>query len=310
MTTAVRICAAVVSARPGSVGACLDSLLAQTLPASAFRILVVADYSAPVLDHPGISWLLNAPRSIAAKRNLALRNAQAAIIAFTDDDCTAQPNWLQEGLSHLEAHPGETGVQGHIVVPSTGTDTGNLKEARRLGRPLYQTSNIFYRVEPLLAQGGFDERFAFQREDVEMGFRLVKYGFRIGICEKACVLHPVRRGEYWDLVKTAFRKRYDPLLVRLYPDLFRAHFGRILPGSFSLMLVLWALVITAALLPRFSFCGPALLLAAASVLAVRRSWPNWPGWTWMSATFAGYLIAPLVAAAVVAAGFVRFRGRP
>ncbi len=302
----VRVCVTVVSARPNAVRACIDSLLAQSLPAQDYRILVVADYASPVFAHRQITWILNAPRSIAAKRNIGLRNAGAPIVAFTDDDCVAHADWLDNGLRYLDEHAEEVGVQGCIEVPPAQEDQPNYSETKRLSRPLYQTSNIFYRVDRLASLGGFDERFAFQREDVEMGFRLLSTGYRIGYCEQALVSHPVRHGEYWDLVKTAYRKRFDPLLARLYPALFQSNFGNILPGTFRLMLLLWAAYLVSGLLfcPVCSFLIP---LTGSVALAVRRCSLRWPGADWFVATVVSYLIAPLVAGAVVAFGALRFR---
>lgn len=301
-----KVCAVIVSARPQSVHACLVSLLAQSLSTRDFRLLVVAEYDQPVLEHEQIHWILKAPRSIAAKRNIGLRNAGTPVVAFTDDDCLAEPDWLAKGLRHLEGHPDEIGVQGRIHVPSAQVDHPNYGETARLVRPLYQTSNIFYRTQELLAAGGFDERFAFQREDVEMGFRLTALGHRIGYCEEAVVVHPVRKGELWDLIKTAFRKRYDPLLLRLYRREFRTHFGSILPGSFRLMLLLWIGYLFSNLL-FCPVCSLAIPLSGALVLATRRLGMRWPGITWLGATVISYLVAPLVAAAVIMVGFIRFR---
>lgn len=308
LSSVVKVSAAIASARPVHVISCLESLLAQTCPADEFEILVIADYGVPSLASDRIRWLCNMPKSIAAKRNIVLRESRGEFIAFIDDDCKADKGWLQNGLRFLQEHPLVTGVQGQIVIPEEKSANPNYSQAKRLSRPLYQTSNIFYRRKVLLELGGFDERFAFQREDVDLGFSLISKGYEIGFESAAVVFHPVRKGEYWDLVKTAYRKRYDPLLEYKHPELFRRHFGRMMPGTLWLINVLWA--IGAVMLIFFSFFRPWGLLvplAGAVPITLRRHWGASPNLRWIAASYSSYLVAPVVALAVITAGKIKFR---
>lgn len=299
-----KITAAVVSCRPILISRCLKSLCSQTLPSSLFQILVVADYAVPAFESKQIRWILNVPKSIAANRNIALREANTGMIAFTDDDCVAHPDWLKNGLAYLEQHPDEIGVQGQIVVPSAQAQKANYKEAARLQRPLYQTSNIFYRTKAVLEVGGFDEHFVFQREDIDLGFTLIERGYKIGYASSALVEHPLREDEYWDLIHTAFRKRYDPLLQKKHPKLFRQFLGRILPGSFIFMLILWGLsLIMIPFAPKISVL-PVML--GSLVLTFRKLQGTRLNLKWILAMFVNYLIAPLLAGLVIGAGKIRY----
>jgi hypothetical protein len=304
-----KVTAAIISTRPGLVIRCLRSLLQQSLAPELYTILVVADYDDELVREPLVRWIHGAPKSIAGKRTIALRETKTELIAFTDDDCVADTNWLKKGMEYLAEHPEEVGVQGRIVVPEIREEGPNLRENKRLERPLFQTSNIFYRTVVLREVGGFDARFSFQREDVDLGFTLLQAGFRTGFEAEAVVQHPVRSGEYWDLIKTAYRKRFDPLLRYKHPELFSAQLGSLLPGSFIVMIIAWLLVPAGFFVPRVPVLGaPVLLAASAILLTVRRHWKT-GGWLkYGPASFASMLVAPLVAAFVIIIGLIRWRG--
>jgi cellulose synthase/poly-beta-1,6-N-acetylglucosamine synthase-like glycosyltransferase len=298
------ITVAIVSCRPMLASRCIESLLQQTLDCNRFQILIVADYASPSFTSKQVRWILNVPKSIAANRNIALRESGTEFIAFIDDDCIASPDWLKNGLRYLETHPDEIGVQGKIMVPEKERENTNFKETARLMRPLYQTANIFYRTKPVLEMGGFDERFIFQREDIDLGFSLIQKGYKIGFEPESAVEHPIRKNEYWDLIHTAFRKRYDPLLQKKHPTLFRQYVGHILPGSFLLMLVLWTLTIAGfAVLPQIAILP--VLLGSLSMTFRKLRGTHWSV-KWISATFINYLIAPPVALFVILAGKIRY----
>lgn len=305
-----RVTAAIISARPEPVRRCLESILNQTLDPDQYDILVVAQYGKPAIENSRIRWILNAPKSITTKRNICLREVKTEIIAFTDDDCFADSDWLKCGLEHLTKHPEACGVQGKINVPEPKDKNPNYSQARMLTRPFYQTSNIFYKVPDVQAVGGFDERFPFQREDVDLGFTLIKGGSEIGYEPAAQVTHPVRENEYWDLIKTAFRKRYDPLLVNKHPALFRKHFKRMIPGSYWFMYLLWVLFLAGMILcPLRSTVGIVLPLLGAFILTVRRHRVGWCGWKWVAASYISYLTAPFVTLYVILKGKIRYFGK-
>jgi glycosyltransferase involved in cell wall biosynthesis len=84
---------------------CLQALFCQTLHRYRFEVIVVTDgpdaATAELIDSKFRELdfsikLLSLPekRGPAAARNLGWKNARAALIAFTDDDCLPDPNWL------------------------------------------------------------------------------------------------------------------------------------------------------------------------------------------------------------------------
>jgi len=47
----------------------------------------------------------------AAARNVGIENADGEIIGFTDDDCVASPNWIENAVPFFDNET-ITGVQG------------------------------------------------------------------------------------------------------------------------------------------------------------------------------------------------------
>ena len=79
--------------------ACIAALSHQTLPRQTYELIFVdnnsTDRSLEILKAtPNIRLLTEPMQSSYAARNLALRHAQADLIAFTDSDCFPDPNWL------------------------------------------------------------------------------------------------------------------------------------------------------------------------------------------------------------------------
>ena len=95
----------------------------------------------------------------AAARNQGWRAARAALVAFTDDDCEAPPQWLEAGLAAARARPGAF-IQGPIgPIPREAADYGPFShtvDVAELG-PGFETANIFYPRALLERLGGFDE---------------------------------------------------------------------------------------------------------------------------------------------------------
>ena len=85
---------------------CLESLGRQTYPLSDIEVMVVNDGSTDGTEAFLEDFKTRAPfqfryfrqqnKGPAAARNLALQNAKGNLIAFTDDDCTVDPDWLKE----------------------------------------------------------------------------------------------------------------------------------------------------------------------------------------------------------------------
>ncbi len=82
----------------------------------------------------------------AAARNLGWKSTSTPYVAFTDDDCIAQPSWLRTGLEWMRADPDLGVVQGQDQpVPVTSASTPSSARSSRRGRRSWRAANIFYR---------------------------------------------------------------------------------------------------------------------------------------------------------------------
>lgn len=80
---------------------CIDSLLSQKFPAEKYELIFVdnnsTDVSADIVKHyPRINYVSETKQSPYTARNRGIKEASGEIIAFTDPDCIAFPDWLSE----------------------------------------------------------------------------------------------------------------------------------------------------------------------------------------------------------------------
>jgi GT2 family glycosyltransferase len=183
--------------RPDALGRCLQGLAVQNAPPSE---VIVVD-QAPSAEARGVvaasglkgARYLEQPRlGLSASRNLALASASEPALAVTDDDCVADPGWLEAVARALERPPTPGGVTGPVLPLGEATpDTFavSLREsiipADHSGRVIPWTvgtgGNFAARVSDLRSRGGWDERLGAGSpgqagEDAELLYRLLVTG--------------------------------------------------------------------------------------------------------------------------------------
>lgn len=191
--------------RPARLASLLASLAEQTLGRERLEVVVVDDASAQdtvaLLERTLKAGELaltvisrSRSRGPAVARNEGWRAARAAVIAFTDDDCEATPEWLEQGLRACRAHPGAI-VQGRTEPhPSELDRLGPFTRTMSVERagPFYQTCNMFYPRDLLERLDGFDETFtAPGGEDTDLAWRALAEGTEAVFAEHALVRHAV-----------------------------------------------------------------------------------------------------------------------
>jgi glycosyltransferase involved in cell wall biosynthesis len=240
--------------RPAMLLRCLNALFEQDFRRMGgtvgFEIIAVDDGNDPETQarvmqvvpprHVSIRYLGQPVRSgPAAARNRGWQAARADFIAFTDDDCIPDRDWLQQGLLALQG--GAQVVTGQMRVPLPGTPTDYERTTAFLETAEFVTANCFCRRSALERVGGLEESFDIAwREDSDLQFKFLRHGIAIVKRPEAIILHPVRPAAWWACLKDERKNSYDALLYKRHPKLFRER----IPSYAGLVLLYYAFVLS------------------------------------------------------------------
>ena len=100
----------------GDAERAVASVLRQETP-FPFELIVVS--AAPLEDvaRAGVRNVVEPNRNPATRRNRAVSEAAGEILAFIDDDATADPHWMANAVAYLDAHPGVLALGGPDPAP-------------------------------------------------------------------------------------------------------------------------------------------------------------------------------------------------
>jgi glycosyltransferase involved in cell wall biosynthesis len=177
-------------------------------------------FRARVSTSPALVYIANyGPHGPAAARNLGWQNANGQIIAFTDDDCLPEPDWLSNGVAAFI--DGVSAVSGRVIVPISATPTDYERNVTGLERSDFVTANCFYRKMVLQEIGGFDERFTTAwREDSDLFFTLCERKYPLAWSRGAIVVHPVRPTTWGSSLREQKKSFFNALLYKKHPKLY------------------------------------------------------------------------------------------
>jgi len=308
MTPSVSI--VIASHRGDYIARCLQAFGEATWGSLSAEIIVVADYPIEELSRqfPAVTWLFLPDRSISAKRNRGVVAAKADVIGFIDDDCRALEGWIEKAASFLEHNPDAAGVEGLTVIETPDKLQPSFSQFKRLEKHGYRSNNMFYRRRIFVEAGMFDERFTVQREDIDLAFTILERGHRIGYDEEVKVVHAFRPNEKWDLLKNCVNRRFDPLLYRKHPGLYRKHIRS--PFTPSIGLLLFCYCVTAAWAALRMPALPVLVglnLCTIAVVTARRAGSAATGVVQWLREYLSYALSPVVLLGALLYGNARFR---
>jgi GT2 family glycosyltransferase len=231
----------------------LNALEDQTLPRERFEVIVVHDYDErdtadlfalhPLHADGTLRDIRIAPGTggPAKQRNLGWREARAALIAFTDDDCRTTEGWLEALLAAAAEHPGAI-VQGKTHFEPMETDVWASPHARAVQEwhppgPFGQTCNILYPRAVLEAAGGFDEGL-WVGEDLDLLTRARAAGTPYVGAIEALVYHAVEGNSLLGALRIARKWEDIVALTKRHPQLREQYPLRIFWRAAHLRLVL------------------------------------------------------------------------
>jgi GT2 family glycosyltransferase len=185
----------------------LNSLEEQTLDRERFEVIVAYDSddddaTADLLaEHPINATAIERDppepgiNTASKLRNAAWRQATAPLIAFTDDDCRAPADWLENALGAATKHPGAV-IQG-MTLPDPDEEPnehGPFPRTQHIVPPVpwAQACNIVYPRALLEELNGFVEDPPLAAgEDFELAFRAREQGAAYVGAREALTWHAV-----------------------------------------------------------------------------------------------------------------------
>jgi glycosyltransferase involved in cell wall biosynthesis len=226
--------------RPELLDRCLAALVVQSLAPYSYEIVIADDAASENTRRQIDAWRSRCSetgpvihylpvidsRGPAGARNAGWRYARGPVIAFTDDDCIPDREWLAAGCQAIR--DGATGVSGRIIVPVPDDPTDYERNAAGLATSEFVTANCFYLRAALEVVGGFDERFAMAwREDADLWLTFIARGEPLVAAEDAIVVHPLRPAPWGVSLSQQRKSQYNALLYKKHPVLYRQ---RVQPG--------------------------------------------------------------------------------
>ncbi len=190
---------------------CCETLLELNYP--DYEVILVndgsTDRSAEIIErYPFQIVTSDTNRGISAGRNAGLRAATGEIIAYIDADARADPDWLMY-LARTYEEQDVAGVGGPNPVPPEDPWVAQCVY-RSPGGPTQVMltddtaehipgCNMSFRRAALEDIGGFDEQFTTAADDVDVCWRLIDRGYRLGFNPSALVWHHRRPSvrAYW-----------------------------------------------------------------------------------------------------------------
>lgn len=197
----------------------LDGLAAQTAPGFHTVVVIDGEDQAPpsaLRERPGVRWLCQPHAGPGVARNHGAAQAEGTLLLFLGDDMVPDRELVAWHLAAHEAHPApEVAVLGRVRPhpevahdrltrwlewSSAQFDYRKLDREAHAGREeagfgRFYSCNVSLDRSRFEAVGGFDPRFRFDYEDLDLGYRLAERGMRLRYEPRALAWHLHRHTE-------------------------------------------------------------------------------------------------------------------
>jgi GT2 family glycosyltransferase len=214
--------------RADSIGRAVASVLAQEY--RQIELIVVdqtaddstRDACAPFNRDPRFRYVHTDRTGLSHAYNLGIAASAAEIIAFTDDDCVAPPDWASSIVDVFDAHADVDMLYGQTLAPVGHVDGATIiptlafKRPRRIERAtgieiIGMGANFALRRSLIAEVGLFDEALGGggplrSSQDFDFQYRVYKAGRVVRLSPEVTVDHYGARqtGDQWDKTLKAY----------------------------------------------------------------------------------------------------------
>ncbi len=245
---------------------CLNSVKIQSYPKGKFEVLIIDDESdnktleiirsyESFLD---LKYFSQEHKGPAAARNLGVRNAESDLVAFIDDDCVMDKDWVKFMVEGHKNSPSVTAIGGETDVPSEKgsvlvgqfLSNGSIETYYngKIETVFFPTCNVSIKKDVLL-KNPFNEKFPLPGgEDLEFFWRIFKNGHKLLWDRKIKVVH-YRDSRLISFLRQAYYYGRGNLLVKYLHD-DQPLLKELKTGN---LLFFWATLVNIIKIPRFCY---------------------------------------------------------
>jgi GT2 family glycosyltransferase len=221
---------------------CLESLTHLNYP--DYEVILVDDGSTDntreiAEAYPNVRNIRQPNLGLSGARNTGINAATGEVVAFTDSDCRADEDWLHYLIGDL-LNGGFAGIGGHNFLPPEDSSVAasvmvspggpsHVMLTDREAEHVPGCNMAFYKFA-LLELGGFDPVFRKAGDDVDVCWRLLERGYKLGFSPAGFVWHYRRSTVAAYLKQQAGYGEAEALLAHKHPEYFNPLGGSIWRG--------------------------------------------------------------------------------
>jgi glycosyltransferase involved in cell wall biosynthesis len=164
--------------RKNLLKSCINSIYAQDYPKSKFEIIIIDGGSTDgtkelCKQFPKIRFIVESKHGLAYARNKGAELARGSIVAYTDDDCIVDKNWLKNLVAGFQLSKSIVGVGGPVYPLHPEIIPKKIHVKAALG--LYDEGE-----NTKLTQGIITSNSAFKKEI----FKTIKFDETLGVTRR------------------------------------------------------------------------------------------------------------------------------